>query len=624
MGKQLRRNLSYAAGLGKGILAARKWLLAYVAIILLPSCLLLVSYYQRSSRILEEEVTASMQQTIRQAGLNLTYKLEHINETANSIFMNQILYDNLVKEEGTIKQAAQMKELRNLAALAQENKDIARMRLFVDDSRLYAGEGVNLFAMERLERMPWHEAVMAAGGGMVWTGVYRENYTDTGEATIFSAARMLRNPRQYEEMVGVLVMDIPARVMEELLSDLHLSAQFKPFLVNESNDLVYSSGMAAANQPADAGGPSVSLLPDSLFAMTAQAGEGILKRELGREEVYVIYSTIGITGWKLVAQVSQEEISHRAAARNQLSGIVTLGSVTLLFLLLVFVLLAFTVQAMKRRVQNIIMMIRREGIEWLEERRTDPAGDFLLLEHSVDHLIHKVNRLMEEAYIVKVKEREAQLRALQAQINPHFLYNALDMINWSAIAHGAEDTSQMIEALALYFRLSLNKGQDNVSIADELNLAGVYLEIQQSRFPSTFTFRIESDPRLERYLIPKLTLQPIVENALLHGIRRTKQKKGAIYIKAAVQDEAIILSVQDDGIGMERELAANLLLEPRPSERTDGSGSSYGLYNVNERIRIFAGEAYGLSIETAPNEGTTVTVRLKASFRTGQEPEENS
>ncbi|MNC23336.1 Sensor histidine kinase YehU [compost metagenome] len=218
---------------------------------------------------------------------------------------------------------------------------------------------------------------------------------------------------------------------------------------------------------------------------------------------------------------------------------------------------------------------------------------------------------MEESYRVKVKEREAELRALQAQINPHFLYNALDMINWSAIAHGAEDTSQMIEALALYFRLSLNKGKDHVSVADELNLARVYLEIQQSRFPSTFTFHISQEPGLEQCTVPKLTLQPIVENALLHGIRRSKEKKGTIRIAAERDGEDVLLTVSDDGIGMEEETAKRLLLEPPPDVKADGSGSSYGLFNVNERIRIFAGEASGLSIETAPGMGTRVEVRLK-------------
>lgn len=599
MGQKLRKLGTYLAEMGQGMLAARKWLLAYFIIILLPASLLLVSYYQRSSRILEEEVTATMGQTLKQAALNINYKLEHVVDTVDSIFMNPLLYDNLSKEDTVFRQLEQLKRLRGLAALAQENRDIVRMRIFVDDSRLYAGEGVNLFSMDQLRKYPWFQEVLEAGGGMVWTGVYVEDYYEEGEKNVFSVARALRNPERFDEIIGVLVMDVTENLMGDILQGLQLSAMYEPFLAGDENVLIYGRGS------------NKELLSADQYAEAEKADSGIFKRDINGEEAYVIYSTIGATGWKLVAQVSHSEISHRAADQTQFTSIITLAGITVLFLILVFVLLTFAVQGTRRRVQTIITMIRKEGIGWLEEHRSNPDGDFRLLERSVDHLIHRMNSIMEESYRVKVKEREAELRALQAQINPHFLYNALDMINWSAIAHGAEDTSQMIEALALYFRLSLNKGKDHVSIADELNLARVYLEIQQNRFPSTFTFLIEQEPGLEKCTVPKLTLQPIVENALLHGIRRSKEKKGTIRITAEKDGNDVVLTVSDDGIGMDEETARRLLLEAPPEVKADGSGSSYGLYNVNERIHIFAGSASGLSIETSPGEGTRVTVRLK-------------
>lgn len=340
---------------------------------------------------------------------------------------------------------------------------------------------------------------------------------------------MLRNPQEYEEIVGILVMDVSEGLIGEIMSELQFSDKYAPFLSDASGRLIYSSDSAGLNKSDNKAGnlqKDADVLPKELFDTIEHSEEGILKRSLGREEVNVVYTTIGTTGWKLVAQVSEPEISHRATAMNQFTSIATLAGITVLFLVLVFVLFMFMIQGMQRRVQMILKMIRKEGIGWLEDRRSMPDGDFRLLERSVDHLIHKVNNLMEESYQAKMQEREAQLRTLQAQINPHFLYNALDMINWSAIAHDAEDTSQMIEALARYFRLSLNQGRDNVSIVDELNLAKVFLEIQQNRFPSTFTFTIQAEPGLEQYMMPKLTLQPLVENALLHGIRKTKQKQG--------------------------------------------------------------------------------------------------
>lgn len=159
---------SYLTGLGQGILAARKWLLVYALLILLPVSILLASFYQRSSEILEQEVTRSMQLTLKQAGLNLTYKLEHIRDSSNSVFMNQILYDNLLQKASITEQLKQIKELRNLAETAQENEDIFRLRFFVDPSRLYAGDRINLYSLEDAKRYPWYESVIEAGGG--WYG----------------------------------------------------------------------------------------------------------------------------------------------------------------------------------------------------------------------------------------------------------------------------------------------------------------------------------------------------------------------------------------------------------------------------------------------------------------------
>ncbi|WP_438434288.1 cache domain-containing sensor histidine kinase [Gorillibacterium sp. sgz500922] len=608
-----RRMKALLLDLAQGLFAAKNWIIAYVLLIFVPATVFLFSYYQRSSNILEEEVTASMQQTVKQASLNLSYKLEHIRDTSNSVFMNQTLYKNLVKQEQVVAQLDQLANLRNLAETAKANTDIYRVRFFVDPSRLYARDNINVFPFDTLEAYSWYPEVKAANGMIVWTGVYKQTYTDSGEQSIFSAVRLLRNPQRFDEQVGVLAVDVPEQVLGTILGEMRFSSRYAPFLLDASGRVVYRSAA-----PEEAGDVRTEP-PSEALAAVGRSPEGIAAFGDGETRGYAIFASVGTTGWKLVAPVSKSELSHRSASQGQAAGIATIIGMTVLYLLLAFLLLTFTVQGMKKRVQTIIGTIRLEGVEWLEERRPVPPGDFRLLERSVDRLVRRVNGLMEESYKAKVQEREAQLRALQAQINPHFLYNALDMINWSAIAHGAEDTSQMIEALARYFRLSLSKGQDTVGIAEELELARVYLDIQQNRFPSTFAYEIQEGPELNGYRIPKLTLQPLVENALLHGIRKSPAKQGTIRIRAWLDEDGIRLTVADDGTGMDPEFARRLLTEPRPDLRTDGSGTSYGLYNVNERIRFFCGDGYGLSIETAPGTGTTITVHLKAIPMDGEE-----
>ncbi|TVY10980.1 cache domain-containing sensor histidine kinase [Paenibacillus cremeus] len=602
-----RPSLNFAKRMSRRFSIPRKWLLTYALLIVVPATVLLYSYYVRSTSILEEEVTRTMQQTLKQAGSNLTYRIEHVQDISNSAFMNprifQYLNSDRTEEEPIGLQLDIVKDLRYLVESVQTNSDVFRVRLFVDKSKLYANERINFFSLDSLRARPWFDRIVQANGGMVWTGVYNENFIDYGEAYILSCARMLRDPKDYDQISGVLMIDVSEKTVTNILADLDISKQNPVYLVD-------GTGTIIAHLDKKQIGAQVK--PEVLDAIMNKEDK-VQKVTLNNEAEYVVSTPIPVTGWKMVAEVQASSISQRAVKMSQYSGVVTLLAFFGLFIVLVFVLLAFIVRGMNRRVQQVIGIIRREGAEGLDELPPSGDGDFSLLERSVDRLIHRVRTLVEQTYLARVQEREAELRALQAQINPHFLYNTLDTINWIAIGRGANDISQMIDALAKYFRLSLNKGRDLVSVDDELNLARVYLEIQHSRFPGSFEYVVESETELGAFIMPKLTLQPIVENALLHGIRKSKSKRGTIRIVALKAGDDLVLTVSDDGIGMEEERAKRLLSEPPSSEmRADGSGSSYGLYNVNERIALYSGIAYGLSIQSEPGAGTTVTVRLKA------------
>jgi two-component system sensor histidine kinase YesM len=599
--KQLLGNASNnALMLFKGVVAARRWLIAYILLILLPASVLLYSYSQKSSRILEEEVTKTMLQTLKQAGINLNYKFDTVRDMSNVIFMNPKLTQYL-SSTSYAEQLEAIKELRYLVDNAQTNPNVFRVRMFVEGSKLFSNDMVNFFPLESVKNRPWYPEVAEAGGLLRWTGAYKESYIDRDDTYIFSGARILRDPDSFEQLSGVLVMDMATKTIEDILTQINLTKLQNLFMTAPDGTLVLHSDKSLLG---------TKLTNNDILAAIRPNSEGVSSIVEDNKQFYVIHTTILPTGWKLVAEIPRTEISSRAVSLNQRSSVATLTGVTILFLILVFMLLAFIVRSMNRRVQTVIKSIKSEGMERLEDRGGAPRGDFNLLEKSVDHLIHRVHNLMEETYLSKVQEREAQLRALQAQINPHFLYNTLDTINWIAMGRGAHDISQMIDGLAKYFRLSLNKGRDLVSVSDELNLAKVYLEIQKTRFPKSFEYDFQVEDGLSQYEIPKLTLQPIVENALLHGILKSKGKTGHIRVCAQKDGEDLVLTVMDDGIGMSPGIAQSLLTKPQPALRPDGSGSSYGLFNVNERIKLFAGDFYGLQISSVLGEGTTVTVRL--------------
>ncbi len=215
----------------------------------------------------------------------------------------------------------------------------------------------------------------------------------------------------------------------------------------------------------------------------------------------------------------------------------------------------------------------------------------------------------------QVKEEQKRLRKsefdlLQSQINPHFLYNTLDAIIWSAEAGNQKQVVSMVGNLSDFFRLSLNKGKESVTIREELQHVRSYLEIQQIRYQDILKFEIDVPEDLFEYMIPKLSVQPIVENALYHGI---KNKRGGGYIKVYGEEkkEYLSLVVEDEGKGMDEEHLRKVRRALR--EHTPESGVVYGLYNVNERIRLNYGEGYGIHIESILDRGTRVELRLPKS-----------
>jgi two-component system, sensor histidine kinase YesM len=583
----------------------RKWLLTYIGLIVLPASIIVFGYYKHTVALLEDGVAQSMQETMKQAAINLSYRLERVQDISNSAIMNPKLYEYLEKSRESSPIGSRLESLKELGTLVKNvetSNDVFRFRLFVDRSKLFAGDQINFFDIEGLRQRPWYEPIVESNGGIVWTRVYSEYYLDRGEESVFSSARLIHDPIHFDELGGVLMIDVSDKMFGEILSDLALTKQSLIYLADTNGTIVYHPDKMWIG----------TSLQQQMRELVTAADEGKPSVQTNTDKSYIIFSTVRSTGWKLIAEIPAAEISRSAIKQNQFSSIAALLGIFLLFLLLVFIMLAVLIRGMNRRVQQVIGVIRRDGIERLDELQPAVGGDFNLLERSVDQLILRVRQLVEQAYAARVHEREAQLRALQAQINPHFLYNTLDTINWIAIGRGANDISQMIDALAKYFRLSLNKGKDKVSIEDELNLARVYLDIQQSRFPGSFKYVVEGDPDVLPFVIPKLTLQPIVENALLHGIRKSKKKRGIIRITAVLEDRDVVLTVSDDGIGMEEERAQRLLVEEPAAVRPAGGEGSYGLFNVNERIRLYAGEGYGLTIHSRLGEGTQVTVRLQA------------
>lgn len=227
------------------------------------------------------------------------------------------------------------------------------------------------------------------------------------------------------------------------------------------------------------------------------------------------------------------------------------------------------------------------------------------LSYSFGHMSKKIKELMEQIKKDETALRRTELRALQAQINPHFLYNTLDSIQWMCEQGKTEGAAEMVRALARLFRISISRGKELIPIKDELRHAESYLIIQSFRYSGRFTYSFNVDKSLEDCFCNKITIQPLIENALYHGIADMDDGEIKITVKRAEDDpEDILITVADNGVGMTEEQCAAVLAK----ERSDSVG--IGVKNVNDRLRIYFGEKYGISIKSELDEGTEVTVRI--------------
>lgn len=231
------------------------------------------------------------------------------------------------------------------------------------------------------------------------------------------------------------------------------------------------------------------------------------------------------------------------------------------------------------------------------------AGEITSLSASFGHMVLRIQYLMEKVRQEEISLRKTELKALQAQINPHFLYNTLDSIAWMCEEERPKEAVEMVNALARLFRISISKGHELISLEKELEHAKSYLKIQNFRYKNQFTYEFDVEESCLPYLCNKITLQPMIENAIYHGLNRMVDE-GKIRITVREEENAVVMTVEDNGVGMTEETCQEILCR-EPGERT-----GIGIKNVNDRIQIYFGEEYGIRIASEPDVGTLVEIRI--------------
>ena len=331
--------------------------------------------------------------------------------------------------------------------------------------------------------------------------------------------------------------------------------------------------------------------------------------EIWENDVQIVTSLVGDTMSQYIYYEIRGIQESRQQYQNLFVNMIRFSVIAFALILILFLFLSYYIPLSITRPIRRLTQVTDQVAKGDLTVRSDVTGgvEAQMLSDSLNTMIDKINELLEQVKTEQIRLRKAEFELLQSQINPHFLYNTLDAIVWLAEAGEQKKVVKMVGSLSDFFRISLNQGQDILDVKEELQHVRSYLEIQQMRYQDILQYEICVPEELNHCQIPKITLHPLVENALYHGIKN-KRGKGMIRIEGEKEGEDCILRIADNGKGMTPERLEQVREGIR--NRKARENDIYGLYNVNERIRLNFGENYGITITSTYGEGTCVTVRL--------------
>ena len=414
---------------------------------------------------------------------------------------------------------------------------------------------------------------------------------------VISVSRAVEVTKGVSVSQGVLLIDIRYSSLEQLLENVTLGNGGYVYLISNDGQIIYH--------------PKAQLIDSGRVQEDHQkaAGyrDGTYEEVFQGEKRYVTDKSVGYTGWKLVGVTPTRSVSF--------SGVKTRLFILFVVLLILFLLLVINFYISSKITDPIHEL---EGsVRKLEDGKLDVPvyiGGSYEIQHlgrSIANMASQIQVLMQDIVEEHEAKRKREFDTLQSQINPHFLYNTLDIIVWMVENEKKSEAVKVVTALARFFRISLSKGKSIIPVRDELEHVRNYLTIQQMRFKNKFTYQISAREEVLELASLKLMLQPLVENAIYHGME-FMDGDGEILIQAEICESSghLCFLIQDNGLGMTGEQVEGLFADQShvPSKR----GSGIGVRNVNERIKLYFGEDYGLRIWSEPDEGTKIFIDLPA------------
>ena len=443
----------------------------------------------------------------------------------------------------------------------------------------------------------WFRRAMERTENIHFGGPAVENlFADDAYRWVIPLSCAVELTRGRETGLGVLLIDLKYQAVSDLFSSVQLSGNGYVYLIDGAGELIYHP----ARQRIATG------LVEETNLDAARRSDGVYTEYRDGQLRSVIVRGVGYTGWKAVGVVSQPGF-RLGDSQDILFTVVIFCAFFALLILMNFYLTTKITDPIRLLEESVARLEQSmEGSIYVggtTETRT--------LGQAVQKLVDQMRKLTDDIVREHEEKQKSELNALQAQINPHFLYNTLDTIVWMIENEREEDAARAVTALARFFRISLSKGRNIIPVRDELEHVRNYLLIQEMRYKNKFRYEILSEPAVEELSTIKLVVQPIVENAIYHSMDFMDGGDGLIRITARLAEGELQISVEDNGLGMTPQVVEGLLAgSPAAEPRVPGRGSGIGLKNVQDRIRLYFGAQYGVTIDSEPDAGTLVTLHM--------------
>ena len=551
-----------------------------------------VSVYGRLTGQLSATMQKENQALINQVNLSLDAYLRTVMKLSDSLYYGVIKNVDLLRKGETVNS--------EITLLYDNNKDS------VSNIALLSGDGELLLAVPaaRLKNdmdvtgQEWFKDALEHPENLHFSMPHVQYIFDNGENQyrwVITLSRAVEITKGTSTAQGVLLIDMSYASLQYMLDNTPLGNQGYLYLMSGDGELIYHPQM----QLIDAG-----LKEENTQAASAY-GDGNYQETWQGKDRDVIVKTVGYTGWKIIG-VSPEH----GFTLNEVKTRLFLVFVVAFFLFLLAVINAYISSKITAPIQEL-----EKSVNALEEGELDTqvyTGGSYEIQHlgrSIGGMARRIQALMNDIVAEHESKRKSEFDTLQSQINPHFLYNTLDIIVWMIENEQKQEAVKVVTALARFFRISLSKGRSIIPVRDELEHVRNYLTIQQKRFKNKFIYQIEAQEEVLSLASLKLMLQPLVENAIYHGME-FMDGDGEITVKAERNEDRLCFTIADNGLGMTKEQVEGLLTGETRSASKKGSG--IGGKNVNERIRLYFGEDYGLEIFSEPDEGTAIQICLPA------------